>query len=63
MQVPAAADGPIPARTSDLRSICLGLSHEQGRRLPIQGVCGIRIQQELWKEGLEDIHKVCTLTA
>ena len=52
-----------PGRTSDLCSICLGLSHEQGRCLPIQGVCRIGIQQKLWEEGLEDVHKVCTPTA
>ncbi len=41
----------------------LGLPHEERCCLPIQGVCGVGVQQQLWQECLKDIQQVCKTNA
>ena len=45
-------------RTLDLCVITLRFSHQQRRSFPVQGVCRVRVSQQLWQEDLEDIDHV-----
>ena len=44
--------------TFDPLLVALRFSHQQGCCLAIQGICGVRISQELWKEDLEDVDHI-----
>lgn len=45
--------------TFDLLVVSLWLAHEQRCRLPIERVCGVRVEQQLWQEHLKDVDEVC----
>lgn len=46
-------------RTLHLEAVLIRRIHEKRSRLAVQGIRGIRVHQELRKEGLEDIQELC----
>ena len=46
------------ARTFDFLVVRLGVAHQQGSCLTIQGVRRVGVAQELREEDLEDVHQV-----
>ena len=56
---PTHHQGSPQAFTFDLGIVGLGFAHEQCRRLAIERVCWVGIQQQLRQERLEDVQQVC----
>jgi len=48
--------------TLDLLVVGLRFPHQQCRRLPVEGVCGVGVQQQLRQEGLEHVQQICSST-
>ncbi len=49
----------VRARTFDFTGIRLGLAHEERRRLAVERVRGVGVQQQLGQEHLEHVDQVC----
>lgn len=45
-------------RTLDLLIVALGLPHQQGRCLSVQGIGRVRVAEQLGEEDLEDVDHV-----
>lgn len=50
---------PPPAPTLDFLSVRLRFTHEQRRCFPIEGVCGVGVQQQLGQEHLKHVDEIC----
>ena len=46
-------------QTFDFLVVGVLVAHHQRGRVAVQGVRGIRVQEELRQEHLEDVHEVC----